>query len=232
MTQIFSLVLSGDVVTPGGTIRNGWVAVEGERIAALGDGAEPDAARRVDARGSLVLPGVIDGQTHAGSQFGFPGLEQTTRSAVAGGITTLVDMPYDEPDPVANVEILGRKIEAVARFGYCDVALYGTVLNDGDLDGVEPLIESGVCAFKVSSFENHPSRFPRITNDRMLALMERLAPTDVPLGLHNEDQEIVRATIARHRAERRTAGHDHSPSRPEVAELVATSAFLEMGRAT
>jgi hypothetical protein len=44
----------------------------------------------------------------------------------------------------------------------------------------------------------HPTRVPRITNEHALDLLETLAPTDLPLGLHNEDQEIIKARIARH----------------------------------
>ena len=75
-------------------------------------------------------------------------------------------------------------------------------------------------------------RFPRITNEHTLTLLETLADTDLPVGLHNEDQDIVKAVSARFLAEGRTAPKDHDPSRPEVAELVATANFLELGAAT
>jgi allantoinase len=228
----FDLLVSGNIVTPDNYLEGAWIAVKDGRIAAIGNGSKPDATTSYDASGCIVLPGVIDGQTHAGSQFGFPGLEQTTKSAVAGGITTIVDMPYDQPDPVYTVEILRNKIAAVEKHAYGDVALYATITNDSDLAEVEKLRDAGACAFKISSFENHPSRFPRIRNDRALALLDLLADTDVPTGLHNEDQEIVRATMAEFIAQNRTGPEDHEFSRPEAAELVATATFLEMGRAS
>lgn len=223
------LIIRGDVVTPTATVRNGWVAVGGGKIVAIGSSTPPRAAREHDASGHLIMPGAIDGQTHAGSQFGFPGLEQTTRSAVAGGVTTIVDMPYDEPAPVHTREILDQKIAAVKRHSHADVALYGTVAPVPSIDDVRRLTDGGVCAFKISSFENHPTRFPRITNQHALDLLETLAPTDLPIGLHNEDQEIIKARIARHIAAGQTTPEFHSPSRPEVAEMVATAAFLELG---
>src|SRR5262249_34881470 len=148
--------------------------------------------------GCLIIPGVIDGQTHAGSQFGFAGLEHTTRSAIAGGVTTIVDMPYDEPLPVTTRTLLDEKIAAVARHSYCDVALYATIAGDPNRNEVRALIDGGACAFKISSFENHPVRFPRIRNDQALELLQLLAPTDIPTGLHNEDQEIARALTSSH----------------------------------
>ncbi|HEY0120820.1 MAG TPA: dihydroorotase family protein [Rhizobium sp.] len=228
----YSAIIVGNVVTSGRVIQDGWLAICDGKIAAIGNGSPPDADSVHDASGRYVLPGTIDGQTHAGSQFGFPGLEQTTRSAIAGGITTIVDMPYDEPDPISTVSLLREKAAAADRYAHCDVALYATITNDSDLAEVPAMIEAGACAFKVSSFENHPTRFPRIRNDRMLALMHLLAPTDIPFGLHNEDQDIIRATMAQQRTTGKTGAELHDPSRPEIAELVATATFLEMGRST
>jgi allantoinase len=225
------LLVSGNVVTPENYLEDAWIAVKNGIIVSIGHGVKPAADRSYDASGCVILPGVIDGQTHAGSQFGFAGLEQTTKSAVAGGITTIVDMPYDQPDPVYTRQIMRDKIAAIEKHAYGDVALYATITNESDLAEVALLRDAGACAFKISSFENHPSRFPRIRNDRALALLNLLADTAVPTGLHNEDQEIVRATMAEFVAQNRTGPEDHEFSRPEVAELVATATFLEMGRA-
>lgn len=228
----FDLLIRGNVVTPEGVLPDGWVAISGEKIAAVGSGAEPESVRRHDAGSAYILPGLIDGQTHAGSQFGFPGIEPTTRSAVAGGITTIVDMPYDEPQPVDRLDILDAKVAAIAKHAYCDVALYATVPSVPVVGEIEKLVQAGVVAFKISSFENHPVRFPRITNEHALTLLQTLADTDIPTGLHNEDQEVVKAQTALLTAQGRTAPKDHDPSRPEVAELLSTANFLELGAAT
>jgi allantoinase len=227
-----SLVVRGDIVTPEAILRDGWVAVADEQIVGIGRGAAPAAQSVHDVSGSLVLPGAIDGQTHAGSQFGFAGMKQTTESAIAGGVTTIVDMPYDNPDPIVSLTLLQQKIASVNASARCDVALYATITGDSDLVEVERMIEAGACAFKISSFENHPVRFPRITNGRALSLLTLLADTDIPVGLHNEDEEIIRATLAEFKDKGLTGAEFHDPSRPEVAELVATAAFLELGRAT
>ena len=81
-----------------------------------------------EAGGAYILPGIIDGQTHAGSYLGLPGIEPTTRSAIAGGVTTLVDMPYDSPEPLSSSAQLATKIEAIHRYAHANVALYGTVM--------------------------------------------------------------------------------------------------------
>jgi allantoinase len=222
-------VILGTVVTPTGPIPNGWLAIENGRIAAIGTGEPPQARASFDAGAGFIIPGVIDGQTHAGSYGGLPGIASTTRSAVAGGVTTIVDMPYDNPAPLNTLERLNDKTAAIAEHAHANVALYGTVMPGQDMSAVLPLIEGGVVAFKISGFESSPTRFPRIAADQLLDLFEALAPTHVPLGIHNEDQEIVRARIARARA----AGHNgieaHSSSRPLAAEQASTAHFLELG---
>ncbi len=141
-------------------------------------------------------------------------------------------MPYDEPQPVDTLEVLERKIAAIHKHAYGDVALYATVAAVPVLSEVDKLVKAGACAFKISSFENHPSRFPRITNEHALDLLEVLAATDIPIGLHNEDQEIVKSRLARIAAVGGIEPHHHDLSRPAVAEDVATANFLELGAAT
>lgn len=226
------LVIRGRVVTPEQIIDNGWVAIEGGKIAAIGSGEAPSAATVDDRGNALILPGAVDGQTHATSYGGLPGIGDTTRSAIAGGVTTLVDMPYDNPEPLDRPERLEAKVAAIAAHSHADMALYGTVSCEVGTQHVQSLIDGGVVAFKISSFESNPVRFPRIGQDLTLDLMDTLAPSGVPLGLHNEDQEIVNARIARAKAEGRDGIVAHAQARPEAAELAATAQFLALGQAS
>lgn len=226
------LVVKGRVVVPEGILDNGWVAISGGRIANVGTG-KPPSAQNVDDRGNaLILPGVVDGQTHATSYKGLPGIEDTTRSAIAGGVTTLIDMPYDNPEPLDRTERLEAKVAAIAAHSHADMALYGTATRETGTANLAALIEGGVVAFKISSFESNPVRFPRIGEDLVLDLMEALAPTRVPLGLHNEDQEIVLARIAQAKATGENGIVAHTRARPEAAELAATGQFLALGMAS
>lgn len=229
---MYDLVLIGRAVTPTSILENGWIAIAAGRIGAVGTGALPEAREIQNYGEALLLPGAVDGQTHAGSQIGFAGMTMTSHAAVMGGVTTIVDMPYDHPIPVTTGAVLADKVAAINTLSVCDVALYGTVPTTPDLGHVQELIDGGVCAFKISAFEAHPDRFPRIGNAATLLLLETLEGTGLPLGLHNEDQELVASTTKRFIAEGRTNPLDHSPSRPPVAELTATANFLELAAAT
>jgi allantoinase len=233
MTDLtYDLLVCGALELPDRRLDNGWVAVNAGKIAAIGSGPRPPAKRTLDAGNAPVLPGFVDGQTHATSYKGLPGFEATSQSALAGGITTLVDMPYDNPDPLNTLERLQLKIDAVNRYSHCDVALYATIAPGQGTALMAPLAKAGVCAFKISSFESHPVRFPRLPASDTLAILEASVETGLPVGLHNEDQEIVRAAIAELKAAGKTTPEWHEPSRPLSAEMTATAAFLELGAAT
>jgi allantoinase len=226
------LLVRGTIVTSDALLEGGWIAVQGGTIAAIGTGEALPAKETFDAGVCLVMPGVVDGQTHAGSYGGLKGIASTTRSAVAGGITTIVDMPYDNPAPLSDLATLQAKVEAIGQHAHANVALYATIMPNQSTADVQALIEAGVVAFKISAFESSSTRFPRIPADRVLDLFEALSGTDIPLGIHNEDQEIVRARIARARANGRDGIEAHSESRPPAAELGSTAHFLELGAAT
>src|SRR4029079_9959223 len=107
------LVLSGTVVLPDSIVEGGYVAVRDGKVAHLGTGPAPAARERHQLGDALILPGAIDAQVHSLSQKGQEDFIWSTRSAAAGGVTTIVDMPYDEGNLVCSAEAVKRKIEHV-----------------------------------------------------------------------------------------------------------------------
>jgi allantoinase len=228
----YDRVVRGTILTPVGRLNGGWLAIAGGRIAAVGQGEAPAGAALDDFGARSILPGAVDGQTHAGSYRGLAGIESTTRSAVAGGVTTIVDMPYDNPEPLTGPSQLEAKVKAIETLAHCDVALYGTLAKGQPATDIGGLAKAGIAALKISAFESHPTRFPRIPAGQTLDILEAAADTQLPVGLHNEDQEIVLSRIERARALGRNGIAAHSSSRPPAAELAATVAFLELGAVT
>ncbi|AJY46288.1 dihydroorotase [Martelella endophytica] len=224
-------VVKGTIITETARIEGGWVGIDKGRIVAIGDGAPPEAREVDDYGSSLVLPGVVDGQTHATSCKGMEGIDDTTSSAIAGGVTTLVDMPYDNPEPLDRPSRFDVKAKAIAEHAHADMALYATATRETGISEIKALIELGAVAFKISSFESNPVRFPRIAEDLTLDIFETLADGDLPLGIHNEDQEIVHARMARAREAGVEGIEAHSTSRPLAAELAATAQFFALGQA-
>ncbi len=232
MPTPFDRVFLGDVVTASQVIRDGYVALRGETIAAIGQGAPPPAAEVVDHRGRLVMPGLVDGHMHTSSALGWPGIEHATRSAAAGGVTTCVDMPYDTPQSTTSAAVLGEKIGWVERTAHVDMALYGTIKKNGGLDAIAELAAGGISAFKLSTYEYDAVRFPRIDHPTMVAAFAEIAKTGLPVAVHNEDQELVEKLTAQALAAGNTDAIWHCRTRPPLAETMADLEIFEIGLQT
>ena len=227
----FDLVVRGNLVLPDRVIEDGFVAVSDGRIARIGDGTPPGAAEVHDARGQWVLPGAIDGQVHTGSQSPPEGILRSSRAAAAGGVTVMVDMPYDSLGAVMDVGMFEEKVAIVEKDAHVDVGLFATIQKEDGVKDIPGLIAAGACAFKFSTYESHPVRFPRIKPIDMLAAFEALAPTGIGGGVHNENQEMVDFLIEKLQAEGRTDPAAHGLSRPPIAEALAMAEIYELGAA-
>ena len=225
----FDLVIRGTILLADDIIRHGFIAVRDGKVALLGSGAPPGARDTVDAGGRWVMPGVIDGQVHAASQANQEGIGRASRAAAAGGVTTMVDMPYDDPEPVWNAALLREKIATVERDAQVDVALYATISEAGGTSTIRELIDAGACAFKFSTFEAAPGRFPRITDDMLYDAFQAIAPSGLTCGVHNQHQEMTRKNIARLIAAGDTAWDAFCRAHPPLVEHLATAAIYELG---
>jgi allantoinase len=232
MTTPFDRIILGDLVLSDRVLKDGYVAVRGEQIAAIGQGEAPPAADVADHRGRLVMPGLVDGHMHTSSSTGWPGIEGATLSAAAGGVTTVVDMPYDVPEPVTDAAIFREKIGWVERTAHVDVALYATILKSGGLDAIAGLAEAGASAFKLSTYEYDAHRFPRIDHPTMVAAFREIAKTGLMVAIHNEDQELVTRLTEEAKARGDTSPIWHCRTRPPLAETMADVEIFEIGLET
>jgi allantoinase len=225
-------VVRGRVVLSDQIINDGFVAVANGKVAQVGRGAGPSASTVEKYDDCLVLPGAIDGQVHSRSQKGQEDFIWSTRSAAAGGVTTIVDMPYDDGELICTGERLARKARSAAQQARVDFALYATLHPQSNGSEVEGLMKEGACAFKFSTFGTHPERFPRIPPQQLHRFFATIAPTGLTAGVHNENDEVVRAAIAAVEAVGLTDYRAHSASRPPIAETLAMAEVYEIGLAT
>lgn len=228
----FELVIHGNIVDADRVVDGGWIGVRGGRVAARGTGKPPGADRKIDAQGLWIVPGVVDGQVHSGSQAGQEGLGHASRAAAAGGVTVMVDMPYDDPEPVASRAQLDAKIAEVERDCHVDVALFGTLNDKHGMQAAAGLIEGGVCAFKFSTFEATPGRFPRVDEDDLCEAFRLIAPSGLVCGVHNQMQELTRKNIQRLKAAGDTGWDAFMRAHTPLIENLATALIYELGAET
>ncbi|ANM15345.1 allantoinase protein [Rhizobium sp. N541] len=228
----FDLVLQGTVVLPDRILEEGYVATRDGKIAEVGLGVPPAARERHLLGKALILPGAIDAQVHSLSQKDQEDFIWSTRSAAAGGVTTIVDMPYDEGDLVCSAAAVKRKIDHAGQQARVDFALYGTVDPEEGPARIGEMVAAGVAAFKFSTFGTDPRRFPRIPPALLDACFAAIAPTGLTAGVHNEDDEAVRSYMAAVKASGITDWRAHGLSRPPITELLAMHTIFETGVAT
>ncbi len=104
--------------------------------------------------------------------------------------------------------------------------MLGTIKKTGGLDQIPLLAEAGACGFKVSLYETDPERFARIPDPELLEAMSLIRDTGLPIGIHAENDELVKWGADKYLAE----GADpraHTMSRPRVAETSAVLKALE-----
>jgi allantoinase len=205
------------------------VLVAGGIIQATSQPGAFHARRTIDMGTMYLLPGMVDAHVHSLSHDG-EGIDAATRAAASGGVTTIVEMPYDLAGPISTVDRFLRKAELAEREAHIDVALLGTALPDGGWRSVDQLVDAGAAGFKVSIFHTDSQRFPRVPDGELLDVFTAAAANGAPVCVHAENNDIIKHLIDRYRPE----GMDplaHVRSRPEVSETLGVLTVLEIGRA-
>lgn len=225
----FDTVLTGRVILTDRELPQGFVAIRDGLVAMVGEGAAPAAREQHDFKDGIILPGAVDAQVHSLSQKGAEGFSHSTRAAAAGGVTSIVDMPYDEGNLVCSAEAVGRKVAMIDADARVDVAVYGTIRPQEGPARIAEQAAAGVCGYKFSTFGTDPERFPRIPPALLRACFAEVARTGLAAGVHNEDDAYVRAAIAEVEASSITDWRAHGMSRPVLAETLAMLQIYETG---
>lgn len=228
----FDLVVTGRIVRSDCTLERGFVAVRDGVIERVGQGEGPAARERLDFGTALVMPGAIDSQVHSCSQRGQEGFEWSTRAAAAGGVTTIVDMPYDDGNLICTGQRLSQKAAEAGKGARVDYALFGTIRPEDGATHIPAMVEAGAAAFKFSTFETHPTRFPRIPTPVLHDAFTAIAPFGLAAGVHNENDECTRAYIRRTEASGVTDYRAHAMSRPPITETLAIAEVYELAADT
>ncbi|MEP0697532.1 MAG: allantoinase, partial [Nitratireductor sp.] len=118
----YDLIITGRVVDAVRVRENGYVAIRGGLVERIGEGPPPAARSRQDFGGAYVMPGAIDAQVHSRSQRGQEDFVWSTRAAAAGGVTTIVDMPYDDGDLICTGDRLATKAREAGEQARVDFA--------------------------------------------------------------------------------------------------------------
>ncbi len=174
------------------------VLVTDQRIAQVGADLQHQPAKRIiDANGKFLIPGMIDDQVH----FREPGLTHKaeiateSRAAIAGGITSFMDMPNVSP-PTLTVERLRDKYRIAADRARANYAFYMGTSND-NLEEIKRLPTDLACGIKV--FMGASTGNLLVDRDEALEGIFEFAP--VPVITHCEDSPMINENLRKFQRE-------------------------------
>ncbi|MFI3330808.1 MAG: dihydroorotase [Rikenellaceae bacterium] len=187
-----TLIENGTIINQGESFE-GYLIIDGEFISeiARGEYLANFEGERINAKGKIVMPGVIDDQVH----FRDPGLtykgDMFTESlaGVAGGVTSFMDMPNTTPQTTTR-ELLEQKYEYAASHALANHGFYLGATNDNlkEIVNVDPTLCCGVKIFMGSSTGNM-----LVDSDKALSAI--FAESPILIATHCEQEEIVKANL-------------------------------------
>jgi len=172
-------------------IRSAVVLIENGKISDILDYDTAGEYITEDYGDLTVMPSIIDTHVHVNEpgREDWEGFETLTKSAAAGGITMIVDMPLNSSPVTTDKNSFEKKIRAAEGKLYTDAGIYGGAVPD-NISELNSLHDCGVLGFKSFMIDSGLDEF-RPVNERELekTLNELNKFSKVPLLVHAEKSE-------------------------------------------
>ena len=226
------LIQGGTVVTAADSSQAD-VLIDGEEIVAVGSFGDVDA-EVIDASGCFVLPGLIDNHTHLAMPFGgtvsIDDYDTGTRAAAAGGTTCLVDFVIQQhPNGLrSSLEEWQERASGAAHVDY-GFHMAITQADDATLADMEPMVEEGLCTFKV--FLAYKGAI-MVTDDLFFQVLEHTRDLGAMTMVHCENGWAIDVLVERALAAGQTDPIYHAYTRPEELEAEATGRAVRFAELT
>jgi dihydroorotase len=192
------LIIKNARIVNEGSIHEGIILIHQGKIHSIrgrGDEPGPDAIRTIDAEGLFVIPGVIDDQVH----FREPGLTHKadifteSRAAVAGGITSFMEMPNTIPQTI-TIDDLEDKFSIASEKSLANYSFYLGATND-NISEIRKLDHSQSCGIKIFMGASTGNMLV----DKRESLEAIFAESPVLIATHCEDENTIRANSDKYR---------------------------------
>ncbi len=218
-TLIGSIVLSDKII-------KGTITIADGKIERIEEGYSKDFT--YDFRGKYLLPGLLEVHGHLRE----PGLDYKedishgSRAALAGGYTTVFDMPNTKP-PTTTVTRVVEQIQRYEQKSYTDFAInMGTSLEDSeDLKKIDTSLITGVKIF-AAGHATTPTTIARISD--IARIFEILGERHIMALIHAENQELVdyfthhyRTILERHDPAAWSEARNHTVVLTSALEMIA-----------
>ena len=235
------LIIRGHQVVLPDKIAAASIHINDGKIVRVGpyDDAPTDIASIEAGADLVIMPGLVDTHVHVNEpgRTEWEGFRTATRSAAAGGVTTLIDMPLNSIPATTTIEALKEKQEAARGQCSVDVGFWGGVVP-GNTSQLAPLASAGVVGFKCFLIHSGVDEFPNVTEEDLREAMPELARLDALLIVHAELPGPIERTSYGHQPDSAADGKDlcatryqtFLDSRPRAAENEAVELMIRLGR--
>lgn len=191
------LITNANIVNEG-KITRGDIFIQDGMIYNIGENlADNEADIHIDATGKYVFPGIIDDQVH----FREPGLTHKaeiyteSKAAVAGGITSYMEMPNTVPQ-ATTLELLEDKFAIAKEKSLANYSFFFGATND-NIDEILKVDPENVCGIKV--FQGSSTGNMLVDNQESL---ERIfKECKLLIATHSENDNIIKANLEKYKAE-------------------------------
>ena len=141
----------------------------------------------IDLEDKILMAGVIDPHVHINEpgRTEWEGFDTATKAAIAGGVTTLIDMPLNSSPVTTTVAALNKKREATKGQLHTNCGFWGGIIP-GNIDEIQPLADNGVRGFKAFLTHSGIDEFPNVTESDLRKAMPIIARNKLPLLVHCE----------------------------------------------
>jgi dihydroorotase len=195
---MYSLLIKNITIINEGIQFHGSVLIQNGKIEKIYSGKDfpqNDVQRIINGEGKFLFPGIIDDQVH----FREPGLTHKgeiyteAKAAVAGGITSFMEMPNTKPQATTQ-EVLEEKYTIASKVSLANYSFYIGATNDNieEIKKTDPKKVCGVKVFMGSSTGN-------MLVDDKVTLSRIFSESPLLIATHCEDEETIKKNSAQYK---------------------------------
>ncbi len=182
----YSLILYSEKVFIENKFQAATIFIKKNKIVQI-ENSRVNLPELVDVGKQMILPGIIDAHVHINEpgRTDWEGFETATKAAIAGGTTTVVDMPLNSSPVTTTKESFDKKLVASQGKLYANCGFWGGVVPSNAADLTE-ILESGVLGIKAFLTHSGIDEFPNVTREDLEKAMPQIAAYNLPLLVHCE----------------------------------------------
>ena len=195
------------------------------KVESVTENKQAMADETIDAKGRIVIPGLVDGHAHLyDPAFTYrEDFTSGTSAAAAGAVTSVVEMVLTTP--VDSADRVRVKIEAGRRSSLIDFSLHAGMMNLNNLGNIPAISQLGVRSFKTFTCKPYHA-----DDHTLMSLMRETSMNHSILDVHAEDEDVANENLRKLKASGRKDPMAHAEWKPNLAEELAVKKLLQFAR--